>query len=111
MLAEARGWFCDHGRVARPTVVLNVNYPALPVADARGVRVARQGSTTDLHLAFEPSGEGEYASRRVREAAKPDAPDSDVALLGQGYVTVTPIAARLDGRDLPLRDLQRRLRN
>jgi 5'/3'-nucleotidase SurE len=109
LLGTTRGWFCDHGRVARSTVVLNVNYPALPTAEMRGVRVASQGRSTDLHLKFEASGDDVYASRRSSEPVQADAPDSDTVMLGQGYVTVTPLDAVLQSRDIPLRDLQRRL--
>lgn len=109
LLDTTRGWFCDRGQVSHPTAVLNVNFPARPAADVRGVRVARQGRTTDLRLGFEASGEGVYESRRSNAQARPEAPDSDTVLLGQGYVTITPIDAVLESDDLPLRDLQRRL--
>jgi 5'-nucleotidase len=109
LLEAARGWFCDRGQLVRAAVVLNVNYPALPVADMRGVSLARQGRTSDLHLTFEGSGADTYVARRATEAPRPDARDSDVTLLAGGYVTVTPIDANLDGRNVPLDDLQRRL--
>lgn len=109
LVGGARAWFCDGGRLVRPTTVLNVNYPARPVAELRGVAVARQGRSSDLHLQFEPAGSEAYASRRLPAATPVDAPDSDVTLLAEGYVTVTPIAARLGGNDVPLEDLKRRL--
>jgi 5'/3'-nucleotidase SurE len=110
LIATTRGWFCDHGQVARARVVLNVNYPAIPVSELRGVRVARQAMSTDLRLRFEPSGDGTYVTRRSSEAASPSESDSDAALLEQGYVTVTPLDAALQDRDVPTTDLQRRLR-
>jgi broad specificity polyphosphatase/5'/3'-nucleotidase SurE len=109
MVGTTRGWFCDRGQVTRATTVLNVNYPARPIAAASGVRIASQGRTTDLKLAFEPSGDEMYESHRGNQPVAPDAADSDNALLARGYVTVTPIRAELDGRDGPLRDLQNRL--
>ena len=109
LLASARGWFCKGSRVVRATTVLNVNYPARPVAAIRGVRVATQGRTTDLHLDFEPAGTGAFESRRIETATAPDAADSDNVLLGQGYVTVTPISAALAEEDAPVKTLQRLL--
>lgn len=109
LVAATRGWFCKGGRVVRPTTVLNVNYPARPVAAVRGVRVATQGRTTDLHLDFEPAGPDAFESRRVAVATSTDASDSDNVLLGLGYVTVTPISAALGDDDALLRTLQRQL--
>ena len=109
MVGTTRSWFCDRGRVARATTVLNVNYPARQVSATRGVRIADQGRTTDLRVAFGPSGEDTYESLLGNEPVAPDGADSDNALLAKGYVTVTPIRAELGGRDGPLRDLQHRL--
>jgi 5'-nucleotidase len=109
LVGGARAWFCDGGRLTRPTTVLNVNYPARPMEEVRGVAVARQGRTTDLHLRFETSGPDAYASRRLPQATSSDAPDTDVNLLSEGYVTVTPISAHLGQHDVPIEDLKRRL--
>jgi 5'/3'-nucleotidase SurE len=110
LIGVTRTWFCDGGRLARATTVLNVNYPARPMGAVRGVAVARQGHTTGLHLQFEPSGPDAYDSRRQAAAPANDYPDSDVTLLADGYVTVTPISARLGEPDMPVEDLRRRLR-
>jgi 5'-nucleotidase len=109
MVGTTRGWFCNRGQVTRATTVLNVNYPARPLSETGGTRVASQGGTTDLKLAFEPSGDETYESHRGNQPVAPDAPDSDNTLLARGYVTVTPIRAELGGRDGPLRDLEHRL--
>ena len=109
LLDSARGWFCERGRVVRATTALNVNYPARAVATVGGVRVATQGRTTDLHLVFEPVGDGVYDSKRKPGPAARDARDSDNVLLAAGYVTVTPVSAVLGERDVPLRSLERRL--
>jgi len=109
MVGTTRGWFCDRGQVTRATTVLNVNYPGRPLSATGGTRIASQGRTTDLKLAFEPSGDDTYESRRGNQPVAPDAADSDNAMLARGYVTVTPIRAELGGRDGPLRDLERRL--
>lgn len=110
LVAATRGWFCKGGRVVRPTTVLNVNYPARPVAAVRGVRVATQGRTTDLRLHFESTGPDTFESRRIETATPTDVVDSDNVLLGQGYVTVTPISAALAEVGVPLKALQRLLR-
>jgi 5'/3'-nucleotidase SurE len=109
LIQSARGWFCERGRIVRATSVLNVNYPARAVATVAGVRVATQGRTTDLHLVFEPVGEGVYDSKRKPGPPASDARDSDNVLLEAGYVTVTPLSAVLGDRDAPLRSLERRL--
>jgi broad specificity polyphosphatase/5'/3'-nucleotidase SurE len=109
LVSSTRSWFCNGGRLARRTTVLNLNYPARPMSAIRGVAVARQGRTTGLHVTFAPSGADAYASRRVDSAPGVDYPDSDTILLQQGCVTVTPISAVLDERDVPLQELKRRL--
>ncbi len=109
IVAAARGWFCERGRVVRATTVLNVNYPARPLPEMRGTRLASQGRTTDLHIAFEAAGDQKYALQRVIAPAAEDVRDSDDVLLEQGYVTVTPVDAHLEDRAAPRRDLQRRL--
>jgi 5'/3'-nucleotidase SurE len=109
LIESTRGWFCERGRVVRPTTVLNINYPSRPVSSVRGVKVATQGRTTDLHLDFEPAGDGTYESQRVKAPAQRDDASSDNVLLEQGYVTVTPISADLDQRAVPSRELQHRL--
>lgn len=109
LIARLRGWFCDGGHLTRGTAALNVNYPARSVSSVRGVRAARQGRTTDLHIAFEPSGPDAYASRPVSLAPAADFADSDVALLAEGYVTVTPVSAVLGAQDASLADLAQRI--
>ena len=107
LLAAVRGWYCDADGQVRGTAVLNVNYPARPVADAAGVAVARQAPVADMALAFVPDGDGRYRSERTDVAIDPAA-DTDLALLGRGYVTVTPIGAGLSPVG-SLEDLARRI--
>jgi 5'/3'-nucleotidase SurE len=109
LVSGTRAWFCEGGKLLRSTTVLNVNYPARPMAEVRGIGVARQGRSTDLRLRFEPSGPAVYESRQLPAAPASDAADSDVMLLGEGYVTVTPISAHLGEHDVPVEDLERRL--
>ena len=107
LLAAVRGWYCSADGQVRGTAVLNVNYPARPVADAAGVAVARQAPVADMALAFVPDGDGRYRSERTDVAIDPAA-DTDLALLGRGYVTVTPIGAGLSPVG-SLEDLARRI--
>jgi broad specificity polyphosphatase/5'/3'-nucleotidase SurE len=109
LLDAVRDWYCDGGRVKRVRSVLNVNYPARAVTELRGVAVARQGSATDLQLAFAPTADGEYQAR-ASERAIDDARDSDNRLLEDGYVTVTPLDGRLGDDDASDDKLERRLR-
>lgn len=94
LLGATRGWFCDaQGRV-RGTAALNVNYPSRPVADIAGVAAARQAQVADMSLRYAPRGADRYeVERSYRNAEAP--PDSDLALLARGYVTVTPIGPGL----------------
>ena len=107
LLVAVRGWYCNAEGQVRGTAVLNVNYPARPVADAAGVAVARQAPVADMALAFVPDGDGRYRSERTDVAIDPAA-DTDLALLGRGYVTVTPIGAGLSPVG-SLEDLARRI--
>ena len=91
----------------RGTAVLNVNYPARPVAEVAGITVARQAPMADMALAFKPDGDGRYRSERTDVAIDPAA-DTDLSLLGRGYVTVTPIGPGLSPGG-PFEDLARRI--
>lgn len=94
LIAAHRNWFCDSGRVVRPRVVLNVNYPKRPVSELMGARMTRQGSASDLQILFEQTGAGEYAAR-ARQSDASDDRDSDNYWLAAGYVTITPLNADL----------------
>jgi 5'/3'-nucleotidase SurE len=109
LLESLRAWYCDGGQVARARSVLNVNYPARAVGALRGVAAARQGSTTDLHVTFTAGSDGQFKSQ-TSERAPDDADDSDNERLEQGYVTVTPLDARIGADDRTYRELERRLR-
>lgn len=108
LIATTRGWFCDGGRVGRARTVLNVNYPARPVASLRGTVLANQGQFSDLSVHFEPAGEGHFRAKVDRTGAPPPG-DSAEHMLALGYVTVTPVDADLGNDDVPQRDLKRRL--
>jgi 5'/3'-nucleotidase SurE len=109
VVAATRGWFCDGGKVAHPRTVLNVNYPAVPVPQLRGTRLARQGSTTDLRVTFAATADGEYRAQTTSVAAA-DGNDTDNHWLQQGYVTVTPLSGDLSDAAAPAANLKQRLR-
>lgn len=94
LLASTRGWFCTPDGRVRGTAALNLNYPARPLAKVAGVAAARQADVADLALAFVPDGPDRYRSTRADVAVDTPA-DTDLALLGRGYVTVTPIGPGL----------------
>jgi 5'/3'-nucleotidase SurE len=108
LVAETRGWFCEDGRVARSRTVLNVNYPARPLADVRGTVVARQGSATDLRVTFSATAPDEYRAEAHRIDAT-GSRDTDLHWLDLGYVTVTPVSGAIDAGPEASRNLQRRL--
>jgi 5'-nucleotidase len=109
LIGSARGWFCEHGQVARARTVLNVNYPARPVTELRGTVVTRQGAATDLRVSFAATAAGEYRAQPARSATT-DHGDTDSHWLELGYATVTPVSGNITDEAVPRADLKRRLR-
>jgi 5'-nucleotidase len=88
-------------------VCLNVNLPALPQAQVKGIRITRQ-DTGPLVEHFErrvdPRRHVYYWLAEINERKEPD-PDIDYGALAQGFISVTPIHHDLtDYRSL--KDLQ-----
>lgn len=73
---------------------LNVNFPDLDVADVREARFTRQGMglITDIGVdsRVDHSGEAELWLRLRRHAGE-QAPDSDIAALRAGAISITPL--------------------
>ncbi|MDR3187686.1 MAG: 5'/3'-nucleotidase SurE [Prevotellaceae bacterium] len=75
-------------------ICLNVNFPAIPVEEIRGVKFCRQANGTwdeDYNLRHDPYG-GEYfwlSGSLINN--EPLATDTDEWALANGYVSVTPI--------------------
>jgi 5'-nucleotidase len=109
LVAATRGWFCDDGRVTRGRAVLNVNYPARPVAETRGTVVARQDGATDLRVTFTATGPDEFRADARRTSVTAER-DSDLHWLDRGYVTVTPVSGVIDAGHGATRSLERSLR-
>jgi 5'-nucleotidase len=99
-------WTTDDYRV-----FYNVNFPPLPAADTRGIRVAPQGFRRDTAFSVEPhqspSGR-KFLWIKGGPQQTPTLPGSDAAVNLEGFVSVTPMRADLTAHDL-LADLGARL--
>lgn len=74
-------------------VLLNVNVPAIPADQIRGIKVCRMG-VSRFREAFEKRidpRQNDYYWQGGEMAFHPDDTDADIGLLEKGYVTVTPI--------------------
>jgi 5'-nucleotidase len=71
-----------------PETVLNVNVPNRALDAIAGVRQARLAPFGHVQMAVAEAGEG-YVRTTVERATDRLAPDTDTALLGNGYATVT----------------------
>ena len=72
------------------STVLNVNVPDLPPDRVRGLRQATLGGFGEVQMRIAEKGIGFVRTAlEEREAAHP--PGSDMALLREGYATVTPV--------------------
>ena len=73
-----------------PKTVLNINVPNLPLAEIRGVRAARLAPFGTVRTTLGETVDGRL---QVELRATEDEldPDTDTALVGAGYVAVTPL--------------------
>lgn len=97
-------------------VFLNVNVPALPAEELRGIRVVRQALSRfieNYHRRHDPRGREYYWLDGYLEPIDP-ADDTDIAAVRDGYVGITPLRADLThpelARELAGRDLTPLLR-
>lgn len=92
-------------------VFYNVNFPPLPAARVKGVKVAAQGFRRDTSFSAEaqlsPTGR-RYLWIKGGPQQTPTLPGTDAAVNLEGYVAVTPMRADLTAHDL-LADLEARL--
>jgi 5'-nucleotidase len=75
------------------SVMINVNFPAVDPAGITSTRVVRHGRRKlgdDLHERFDPSGRAYFWIGPLRSGEIPD-PDSDVAVVENGGVAITPL--------------------
>lgn len=82
----AAGWDSD--------VCLNVNFPARPAQDVRGLKATNQGAGTlqgvEIVSGRDPR-DIEYHWLKLARAPRDDAADSETVALGEGFISVTPL--------------------
>jgi 5'-nucleotidase len=84
-----------------PGTVLNLNVPDLHVDGIRGLRRARLARFGQVQMSIAEAGEG-FVRTSIEESGEELEPGTDVALLAQGYATVTAIRGVHEVADLPL---------
>ena len=72
----------------------NVNFPPVPAAEVKGMKVAAQGYRTDTFFGVEP-----HISPAGGPQHMPTAPGTDVAVNLDGYISITPMRADLTAHD------------
>ena len=92
-------------------IFYNVNFPPVPGAATKGIRVAPQGFRRDTAFGVErhisPSGR-KFLWIKGGAQHSPTLPGSDAAVNLEGYIAVTPMRADLTAHDL-LADLESRI--
>lgn len=81
--SEPRGFMC-----------LNVNIPDLPLEQIKGIKVARQNNgywMEEFYARRDPRNREYYWLTGTFINHEPDATDTDLAVIAQGYVAVVPI--------------------
>ena len=92
-----------------PSVLINVNFPDLPVEQVKGARVGRQGRRkigAALLERHDPRGRPYYWIDSAR-AEEPTREGTDLALINQGIISVTPLYMDFTYEPMisPLKDL------
>jgi len=111
---ETRNWqtAADLARTLMPALpttpegtVINLNVPDRPAADVRGIRRATLARFGQVQMSIAESDEKFVRLSMSQEEAEPD-PGTDLALLLEGWATVTAIETITanDSVDLPLDD-------
>ncbi|GAA0770618.1 5'/3'-nucleotidase SurE [Roseibium denhamense] len=86
-----------------PYTLLNVNFPALPADEVRGVRVTVQGHYEQSGLSIEERMDGRgvpYYWLRFKDRGKSVLDNSDLHAIADGYVSVSPLRIDLTAHDL-----------
>jgi 5'-nucleotidase len=78
---------------------LNVNVPALPLSEVRGIAVTMVARRGYLRLMESGGGLKEKLRREVRPDLRHLEPGTDIWALANGYVSVSPLQASLGSRD------------
>jgi 5'-nucleotidase len=98
---RALHWLLDH---PVGPVVVNVNVPDVPLERLRGLRAARLSQVGAVQADVGEVGEG-FVTLTFSEVEEDPAPDSDVALLRQGWATVTALRFPCEAADVELAGL------
>lgn len=83
--------------------LINVNFPAVPVADVKGIKLAAQGRRRlddNLDRRVDPAGRPYIWIGGQRTIPFSETPEADFQMIKQGYIIVTPIS--LDMTDYKL---------
>ncbi|MBT1192839.1 5'/3'-nucleotidase SurE [Rhodococcoides kroppenstedtii] len=98
--ARALRWFLDH---LDPSHVVNVNVPAVPPAELRGIRLARLATFGAVQAEI-GDRDDEFVTVRFDEIHTENDDDSDASLVAHGWATVTalrpPTAVTVDTSEL-----------
>lgn len=96
---RALGWLLDH---PPGSTVLNVNVPNVPPDQLKGLRPARLASFGAVQADVREAGEG-FVTLTFSEVPDEPEPDTDVALLREGWATMTALRAPCEdpGVELP----------
>lgn len=86
----------------KPGLLLNVNIPAVPYEDVRGLRVTRQARARweeEFHERRDPFDRPYYWLGGDFINLEAESPDTDLAAVEQGYVSITPLQHDLTAHD------------
>jgi 5'-nucleotidase len=78
---------------------LNVNVPALPLAELRGVAITRVAPGGYMHLAEQGDGVHERLARQIVPDTRHAHPGTDIRAVLDGYVSVTPLDTALTNEE------------
>jgi len=81
---------CDYN--LPPGTFLNINAPDIPINKTHGIRITRQAPdnlSTQFKKCLDPRNGTYYWYSNINQMASK--PDTDVAALSQGYISITPI--------------------
>lgn len=100
---DAAGFFCDFlEQYSTDTydinIVLNINFPDIPLTKVKGIAAVPQGITKyteEFKERNHPRGYTYFWLSGELEAPKEKDPDTDIKLLKNGYIVVTPLQYNL----------------
>ena len=84
----------DSGRLMPPGLLLNINYPALPKEDIKGVLYPEVSSGHMIELAYRRCDQTGHVIPRYYPGVNPDQPgdeEGDVRAHLEGYITISPV--------------------